>query len=155
MAAAWRAAKGGVDFSANMESAIGAGSFCGLDYIAVMKPILLIPVTAALLLSGCGQSSSSGPSATNSTQAGNAKANSANATPNGGGVLGQAQKYSIGQIDLAQLNQAIQQFDAAEGRYPKDLQELVPNYLAKIPQAPPGYRITYDATTGKVKVVQQ
>jgi len=59
------------------------------------------------------------------------------------------------QIDLAQLNQAIQQFDAAEGRYPKDLQELVPNYLAKILQVPPGYRITYDASTGRVKVVQK
>ena len=69
------------------------------------------------------------------------------------GVVGQAQKYSVKQIDLAQLNQAIQQFNAAEGRYPNDLQELVPNYLAKIPQVPPGYQISYDATSGKVKVV--
>lgn len=147
--------QGGIDFSANMKSVIGAGNFRGLDYIAVMKFLLLIPVTAALLLSGCGQSSSSSSSATNNAQAGNGNANSVSATPNYGGVLGQAQKYSIGQIDLAQLNQAIQQFNAAEGHYPKDLQELVPNYLAKIPQVPPGYRIFYDATTGKVRVVQQ
>ncbi len=71
------------------------------------------------------------------------------------GVVGQAQKYSVKQIDLAQLNQAIQQFNAAEGRYPKDLQELVPNYLAKIPQVPAGYQISYDPASGKVKVVQQ
>lgn len=105
-------------------------------------------MAAALYLTGCGQSSSSSSSATNNAQA-------VNATPDYGGVLGQAQKYSIGQIDLAQINEAIQQFNAAEGRYPRNLQELIPNYLAKIPQAPPGYRIFYDATTGTVKVVQQ
>jgi hypothetical protein len=110
---------------------------------------------AALLLSGCGQSSSSSPSATNNAQTSNASANSVSATPNYGGVLGQAQKYSIGQIDLAQINQAIQQFNAAEGRYPNSLQELVPNYQAKIPQAPPGYQIIYDPTSGTVKVAQQ
>lgn len=103
-----------------------------------------------MLLAGCGQSSGSSPPATSTTNA-----NSANAMPDYGGVLGQAQKYSIGQIDLAQINQAVQQFNAAEGRFPKDLPELVPNYLVKIPQAPPGYRIFYDANTGTVKVVPQ
>jgi len=73
---------------------------------------------------------------------------------NYGSVLGQAQKYSMGQIDLAQLEQAIQEYNAAEGHYPRNLQELVPNYLANIPQMPPGYSLTYDASTGKVRVAQ-
>lgn len=119
-----------------------------------MKVILLIPVAAGLLLTGCSQSSTSpGPASTNTSQTSGA-ANSS-ATPNVGGVLGQVQNFSQKHIDLAQVSQAIQQFNAAEGRYPKDLQELVPNYLETVPSPPPGYKINYDPTTGKVAVVQQ
>ena len=117
-----------------------------------MRVFVLISAAAGLLLTGCSQNSSSTSQPT-STQSN--PASQTIATPNLGGVLGQAQKYSVGQIDLAQLKQAIQQFDAAQGRYPKDLQELVPNYLAKIPQVPAGYQISYDAASGKIKVVQQ
>lgn len=123
-----------------------------------MRAILLIPVAAALLLTGCGQSSSSSPSATSTTnnaQVGNANANSVNTTPNYGGVLGQAQTFSENQIDLAQLKQAIQEFNAAEGRYPKNLQEMIPNYLARIPATPAGYRISYNPANGQVQVVRQ
>jgi hypothetical protein len=120
-----------------------------------MRVFLLIPLAAGLLLTGCSNSSSSaGQSATTNAQSSSTNAISTTATPNYGGVLGQAQKYSMGQIDLAQLEQAIQEYNAAEGRYPKNLQALVPNYLAKIPQTPPGYRITYDASNGKVSVAQ-
>jgi len=118
-----------------------------------MKAIAIIPVAAALLLTGCGQNSSSSQATTNSAQT--STANGVATTPDYGGVLGQAQKYSVGQIDLAQLKQAIQQFNAAEGRYPKGLQELVPNYLAKIPTVPSGYQISYDPASGNVKMVQQ
>jgi len=120
-----------------------------------MRAILLIPVLAGLFLTGCGNNSSStSPAATNNSATNFTSGNPVTVVPDYIGVVGQAQKYSVKQIDLAQLNQAIQQFNAAEGRYPKDLQELVPNYLAKIPQVPAGYQINYDATTGKVTVVQ-
>jgi hypothetical protein len=120
-----------------------------------MRVFLLIPMVAGLLLTGCSQSSSStSQSSTTNAPSSSANATAPAATPNYGGVLGQAQKYSIGQIGLAQLEQAIQEYNAAEGHYPKNLQALVPNYLAKIPQVPPGYRITYDASTGKVSVAQ-
>ena len=114
-----------------------------------MRAILLIPVAAALLLTGCGQSSSSSPSATSTTN--NAQVGNANY----GGVLGQAQTFSENQIDLAQLKQAIQEFNAAEGRYPKNLQEMIPNYLARIPATPAGYRISYNPANGQVQVVRQ
>ena len=118
-----------------------------------MKVVILI-VAAGLLLTGCSQSStSSSPSSTNTPQTGGTASSSA--TPNVGGVLGQVQNYSQTHIDLAQVNQAIQQFAASEGHYPKDLQELVPNYLASVPSPPPGYKINYDPATGKVAVVQQ
>jgi hypothetical protein len=130
-----------------------------LDYISTMRVVLLlIPVAGAVLLTGCGQSSSSSRAATSTTnnaQAGSAKANSVNTTPNYGGVLGQAQTFSENQIDLAQLKQAIQEFNAAEGRYPKDLQEMIPNYLAKIPAVPAGYGISYNPANGQVQVVRQ
>jgi hypothetical protein len=121
-----------------------------------MKVILLITAAAGVFLTGCsGDSSSSSQTATNNPATNFASGNPLTVVPDYVGVVGQAQRYSVKQIDLAQLNQAIQQFNAAEGRYPKDLQELVPNYLAQIPQVPAGYQISYDATTGKVKVVQQ
>ena len=68
----------------------------------------------------------------------------------------QAKKYSEKQIDLAYVNQAIQQFQAGEGRLPQDLNEMVAeHYLGKIPDAPYGYKIVYDATNGTVSVVKQ
>lgn len=56
---------------------------------------------------------------------------------------------------MSYLDQAVQQFNVQEGRYPKTLEELTPNYVAKIPDAPYGYKIDYDATKGEVKVVKQ
>jgi len=121
-----------------------------------MRAILLILVVAGLFLAGCGNNSNStGTAATNNAVTNFASGNPVTVVPDYIGVVGQAQKYSIKQIDLAQLNQAIQQFNAAEGRYPNDLQELIPNYLAKIPQVPAGYQISYDPASGKVRVVQQ
>ena len=119
-----------------------------------MRVFVLILAIAGLFLAGCSQSSSSSqPAATNSAAATN---DGVLAAPvDYIGAVGNARNYSIKQIDLAQLNQAIQQFNAVNGRYPKDLQELIPNYVAKIPDVPAGYRITYDATSGKVEVVSQ
>jgi hypothetical protein len=109
----------------------------------------LISIVAAGLLAGCGDKSGSGAQGTNTV----------NVATNGFGgyvkSLGEAQKTADKTIDVTYLNQAIQLFNVQEGRYPKDLQELVPNYIAKIPDAPYGYKIVYDATTATVKVVQQ
>jgi hypothetical protein len=110
-----------------------------------MKTFLIPLVAAAALLAGCGNDSSKKTAApTNEAAA--------------GGYLGavmQAQKYSEKQIDLAYVNEAIQQFNAGEGHYPTNLQEMIPNYLGKMPVAPIGYKINYDATSGTIKVVRQ
>lgn len=71
------------------------------------------------------------------------------------GTLVEAKKSSEKKIDVAYLNQALQMFNVQEGHYPKTLQELTPNYVAKIPDAPLGYKLDYDATKGEVKVVPQ
>jgi len=109
----------------------------------------VLAVAAAALLAGCGGNSGSGPQATNSVST---------ATNGFGGYvksLGEAQKTADKTIDVTSINQEIQLFNVQEGRNPKNLQELVPNYMAKIPDAPHGYKIIYDATNGTVKVIQQ
>jgi hypothetical protein len=43
-----------------------------------------------------------------------------------------------------------------QGRYPKDLNELVSEkFIPRIPDAPAGMKIVYDANAGTVKVVKQ
>ncbi len=127
-----------------------------------MKTSFLVLIAAGLFLAGCGGSNSG-----KQAQTTNSTATSTNTTVNYNtgnpltapvdylGAVAQAKKYSEKQIDLAYLNEAIQQFNAMEGRYPKDLNELMPNYIGKIPNAPYGFKIVYDAATGTVKVVKQ
>ena len=123
-----------------------------------MKAFFLISVAAGLLLAGCGNNNSSphpqaaSPSKTTNTT------DSANPAPSSADYLGtlmKADKYAVKTIDVSYLNQAIQLFNTQEGRLPKDLNELVPNYVGKIPEAPYGSKIVYDASSGTVKVVKQ
>jgi hypothetical protein len=114
-----------------------------------MKTSILILAAATALVAGCGDSSKPGTVA-------NEASNVVTAPVNYLGAVVQAQKYSEKQIDLAYVNQAIQQFQAGEGRLPKDLNEMVEmHYLGKVPVAPLGYKIIYDATAGSIKVVKQ
>ena len=109
---------------------------------------LFIPVLAAALTAGCGEKSKT-------TQVVNGVSNIVTAPVNYIGAVAQAQKYSEKQIDLAYVNEAIQQFNAGEGRLPKSLEEMVQmHYLGKMPEAPYGYKIVYDATNGTISVVQ-
>ena len=121
-----------------------------------MKALLLIPAAAGILLAGCGKGSSpANPSSTNNAATNFASGNPLTAVPDYLGAVGGAQKFAVKQIDLSYLHEAIEQFNAAEGRYPKDLKEMVPNYIGKVPDAPYGSKIVYDPNTGTVKVVQQ
>lgn len=59
-------------------------------------------------------------------------------------------------IDTVALNNAIQLFGAQEGRNPTNLNELVDKkYLPKLPAAPFGTSIRYDAKEGKATVVTE
>lgn len=70
-------------------------------------------------------------------------------------VQGQAKKHSEKVVSLAQVQQALQQFHAAEDRWPNDLNELVKaGFLAAVPQVPAGQRLLYDRAGGTVRVVQ-
>jgi len=111
-----------------------------------MKTFLIPLVAATALLAGCGDDSAKETAA------------ATNETAAPGGYLGaivQAKNHSEKVIDVAYINQDIQLFNASEGRYPKDLQELIPNYLAKMPAVPNGYKIVYDTNNYSVKVVKE
>lgn len=71
-------------------------------------------------------------------------------------TLAKGQISAVKTVDTAALNQAVQMFNVQEGRFPKDLDELVKSKLiGEIPAAPAGMKIVYDSTTGQVKVVNQ
>jgi hypothetical protein len=85
-------------------------------------------------------------------------------TDSGGSVLSaptdylsaaaKAKKSAEKTVDVSAINSALDQFYAGEGRYPKDLNELVTKkYLSQVPPAPVGMRIDYDANAGKVQIV--
>ena len=116
-----------------------------------MKTIscLFLPIVAAMFLAGCGDSSKK------ATQAYNAVSNVVDAPFNYVGAVVQAKKYSENVIDVSYVNQDIQMFNASEGHYPKDLQEMVPEYLAKIPVVPLGYKLVYDTNTWTVKTMRE
>jgi len=124
-----------------------------------MKTSFLILPVVGMFLVGCGKSTSNPPAQnTNTISQPKPTTNTAEvAKPSGGylGALVQANQYAVKTIDISYLNQAVQLFQTQEGRLPKDLNELVPNYVAKLPYAPYGSRLNYDATSGAVTVVKQ
>jgi len=100
--------------------------------------VILLAVVATALLAGCDKSKSKSDYSVNYL-----------------GTVVNAQKASEKKIDVAYLNQAVQLFQAQEGRLPKSLDELVPNYVGKLPETPYGTKLSYDPATGTVKVVNQ
>lgn len=114
---------------------------------AVFGIVLLM---AGPFLSGCGKSEPPPPSNAAKPSSGNP----ITAPVDYLGAAAQAQKKSMKTLDEAGLNQSVQMFYAQEGRYPKNLDELVsPNYLPRLPTPPPGMKFDYNPATGQVKVV--
>ncbi len=67
-----------------------------------------------------------------------------------------AEQSAVKTIDVTSLNKAVELFNTQEGRLPKSLDELVTmKYVRKLPDAPVGMKLSYDATAGKVSVVKQ
>jgi len=123
-----------------------------------MKPSFLILVAAGLLLAGCGKNNSTphrqGPGTSPTTNT----TTSAQPAPSSADYLGtlmRADQRAVKTIDVSYLNEKIQLFNAQEGRLPRNLNELVPNYVGKLPDTPYGTKLDYDPNTGQVKVVQQ
>ncbi|MDB6017341.1 MAG: hypothetical protein JWR19_1830 [Pedosphaera sp.] len=111
-------------------------------------------LVSALFLAGCSDKNS--PSAPQSTNTSSGGGSLATAPVDYVSALGKAENRAIKAVDVAALNQAIQLFNVQEGRFPKDLNELVASKLINnIPQVPNGMKLDYDATAGTIKVVPQ
>ena len=118
-----------------------------------MKTIFCFSLAASLFLVGCGESSDKPGQPTNGAAS---SGNPLNAPADYVGALGKAKQTAVKTADVTTLNQAIQMFNVDQGHNPKDLNELVEKkFILKIPDAPYGMKLDYDATEGKVKVVPQ
>lgn len=118
-----------------------------------MKAPLYATVAAVAVMAGCGQKSET-PAA--STNAATSASSPATAPGDYLGALARGQQQAVKTIDTASLDRAIQMFAVEKGRNPKDLNELVEEkYIPKIPQAPYGMKLVYDANAGTVKVEKQ
>ena len=115
---------------------------------------LLIALSAGLLLAGCGGDNSTKPAAgtTNTASSGNPL----DAPGDYLKALGKGQQSAVKTVDTTSLDKAIQMFGVDQGRNPRDLNELVEKkYMPRIPDAPYGTKLVYDANAGTVKVVPQ
>ena len=119
--------------------------FAGGKYDAAMKPTLaLVPLLGALL-AGCGEQSGAA-----------AKSNPAAAPADYVKSAAKSQQRAIKTVDTAALNKAIELFYVQEGRFPKDLDELVEKkFIPEIPPAPTGTKIVYDAKAGIVQIEKE
>ena len=100
---------------------------------------------------GCRDSSSTG-SSPSSTSGGNP----VTAPVDYLGAVSKGQQSAVNKLSLTGIQQAIQAYQAQEGKLPKDLQDLVKaKVLAKLPEAPRGMKFSYDPKSGEVKVVPQ
>ena len=112
-----------------------------------MKTSFCFSLAASLLLIGCGGSSDKPAQPTNGAAGGSSPLS---APADYVGALGKAQQTAVKTVDTTSLNQAIQMFNVEHGRNPKDLNELVEGkYIPKIPAAPYGMKLEYDATPGR------
>jgi hypothetical protein len=114
------------------------------------KLLTMVGFMAAVLL-GCGKKEETGGATTNA-----AGGNPLTAPVDYLGAAAKAKRSSEKTIDTISLNQTIALFHATEGRFPRDLNELVTEkYLPKVPEAPYGMKIVYDAERGQVQIVPQ
>jgi hypothetical protein len=123
-----------------------------------MKPFFLVLIAAGLLLAGCGKNNPvSHPQGTNTSKTTNSteSAEPAPSSVNYLGTLMRADKSAVKTIDVSYLNEAVDLFHTQEGRLPRNLNELVPNYVSKLPATPYGTKLDYDPNTGQVKVVKE
>jgi|YNPBryantNP2012_1023418.scaffolds.fasta_scaffold60282_1 uncharacterized lipoprotein NlpE involved in copper resistance len=120
-----------------------------------MKKILVLALAILVNMVGCGKRSEQPnvPQSTNKVT--NTTGNPITAPVDYLGAVGQAQKTAIKVIDTTAVAQAIELFNAQEGRFPTSLDELVQKrYLGRIPDLPKGFKYQYDPKTGKLRVIQ-
>ena len=114
----------------------------------------LVPTFVLVMASsGCSDKSSSGGSGgTNTTSSGNP----ITAPVDYLGAVAKAQKSTTSKLSLVGIQQAIQMYQAQEGRFPKTLDDLVKaQVIGSIPPPPQGMKYSYDPKSGDIKLIAQ
>ena len=97
-----------------------------------MKTLASFLTVAVLFVAGCGKKDAA-PSAT-ATDSAPSSGNPLTAPVDYLGAVSKAQKTAVKVLDVSSVNKAIQEFNAGEGRYPKDLNELVKEHSEPLQQ---------------------
>jgi hypothetical protein len=119
-----------------------------------MKLIFLLSAIVCLGWAGCSQKQEKEPAATNEPSS--SSGNPLTAPVDYIGAVGRAQQSAGKVASTVGIQQAIQMFYTQEGRYPKNLNELVGgDYLPRLPSPPAGMKYDYNPTNGQVRVVRQ
>ena len=117
----------------------------------MMRNFFLLTLVAGLFFVGCKKEEP----AKKPAPAADAGGNPLTAPVDYLGAVGKAQKSATKTVSTVGLQQAIQMYFAQEGRFPKDLKSLVPDYVGQIPPAPVGMKYDYDPKSGVLKIVAQ
>ena len=117
------------------------------------KQSLLLIAAACFCFLGCKpEKKAAAPAA----PAAPASANPLSAPADYLGAMGKAQQSAQKTLSTVGLDQALKTFYTDEGRFPKDLNELVSKgTISQIPPPPRGMKYQYDAKAGTIKVVPE
>ena len=112
-----------------------------------MKAILLA-MLAALLFAGCNDPSQSTGAAGEKSSAATAPAEYLN-------NAAKEQRRMVKAVDIAAMNKTVEKFYVQEGRFPKDLLELVEkDYMPRLPLLPERAEWDYDTNSGVVGILK-
>jgi hypothetical protein len=118
-----------------------------------MKSLPVLLLVSAFFLAGCGDKKSNPPAATNAASSGSSVLT---APVDYLDAVARSKITAEKTVDTVSLNNAIQMFSVEHGRNPKSLDELVTEkVIPRLPAAPYGMKIVYDAKTGTVQVVKE
>jgi len=119
-----------------------------------LKSIRLLAILGlAALLGGCGPEKAQEDQPSENAAQKESEGNPLTAPVDYLGAVNKGGKFANKTLELSQVTKALQEFKILEGRFPKDLAELVDaGMLAKEPEAPYGMEVTYDAQTGQVDI---
>jgi len=121
-----------------------------------MRKSLILLIVVAGLFVACKKTQETNSSGSSNSPSSSASGNPVTAPADYLGAVAKAKKTADAKIETASINRTVQLFNVQEGRYPKDLNELVrPGYFSQLPAPPYGMKYDYNPKTGEVKVVPQ
>jgi len=119
-------------------------------------------LSAATFCVGCSKSDQSNQSSTDTNAAPGVMSSAVNLATNQnqkagemleqyGHTLAKAKNKALSQTDLISVDRAVQSYQAAQGKIPDSLDDLIKEgFLSKLPDLPKGKKYVYNPKTGEV-----